>query len=268
LLCLENQLRRQSDGDIALKNYIEWLIDAGIAVPKRRTLSNDFRRYADYCDDVRHGGRSKVLSLDSTATRDAVAWLMGNAWLDSPLHPRLSSSCVRCLLLAKELQAEVDFPYSQLRKPGEPWVPKTIRGIPLRMIPGIDSSYMQLRLDWGGKCHINLARVQQYVRFTGNSTQNYASLKEEQPAIITIESTDIFLLERLTWQFPKLKIDKEKCCATLQIEKSQALMTRDILKDYLERCQTPDRQISPKQYIGNTVIYYENNRHYTDSDSI
>jgi len=54
-------------------------------------------------------------------------------------------------------------------------------------------------------------------------------------------------------------MDKEKHCVTLQIEKSLALMTKDILKDYLERTQTSDRQISPKQYIGNAVIYYEDN---------
>jgi len=253
LLCLETHLRKKSDGSMALRNYIEQLEDEGIAIPTRRTLNEDLKRYEMFCDDIQYGGESKLLSLDSSATQDAVAWLMGRAWLDSPLRPRLSSSCIRCLLLAKELQAEVDFPYNPLRKSGEPWIPKMMRGIPLQLIPGTDSSYMQLQLDWGGRSNINLARVQKYVSFTGNKTQDYVPLQEEQVALITVESSDVFLLKRLQGQFPNFVIEKEKQRVTLKVKKSLALMTRDMLKAHLERTQTSDRRIFSEQEIDNNL---------------
>jgi hypothetical protein len=257
LECLENKLRRKSDGKMTLKNYIKWLEEAEIVLPTRRTLTKDLRRYADFCDDVQYGGETKSLSLNPTATRDAVAWLLGHAWLDSPLRPKLSSSCVRSLLLAKELQEEVDFPYNPLRKPGEAWKPQLKRGIPLKFIPGADSSYMQLQVDWGGKSNLNLAHIRQSVKFTEDNTQEYAPLKEEQYTRITVESTDIFLIEGLQRQFSNFVIREGGHKATLQIEKSQALMARDMLKAYLERTQTSNRQIPPQQNIGNTMILYE-----------
>ncbi len=256
LICLETHLRQKSENTITLKNYLEWLQSENITIPTRRTLNEDLKRYADFCDDVHYGGDTKSLSLEPKATKDAITWFMGNAWLDAPLRPKLSSSCVRCLLLARELQAEVDFPYSALRKPGEAWIPKTARGIPLRLIPGADSGYMQLWREWGGKSIFNLARIPKHVCFTGNSAQDYAPLQEEQFVLITVESDDRFILERLKKQFPNFVVEG-KHRVILKIEKSVALMTTDMLRAHLVRTQSSDRSIPFKQEIGNATFYYE-----------
>ncbi|OQW91250.1 MAG: hypothetical protein BWK78_05165 [Thiotrichaceae bacterium IS1] len=260
LFCLEKQLRRQSEKSITLKNYSEWLEDAGISMPSRRTLNEDLSRYTDYCDDVRYGEetKSKTLSLDPRATRDAVAYLMGKAWLDSPLRPRLSSSCLRCFLLAIELRAEIDFPYSALRKPGEPWVPRIICGVPVRIIPGIDSGYVRLWLSWGGRMNINLARVSQGVRFTGKNALEYQPLQEEKKVKFMVESSDVYLLERLCKQFPSF-VKEGHSQVMLEVDKSLEVMTRDILVAHLHRTQGLEKraEILPAMEIGAAVLYYE-----------
>jgi hypothetical protein len=256
---LENQLRRQSERQITLKNYNEWLEDAGLAIPSRRTLNEDLKRYADYCDDVRYGEEtnSKMLSLNPRATRDAVTYLMGKAWLDSPLRPRLSSSCLRCFLLAMQQQAEVDFPYNALRKPGEPWVPAIKYGVPLRVIPGTDSGYVQLWMVGGGRMNINLTRVTQGVRFTGKTAQDYQPLQEEKKVKFTVESSDVYLLERLDWQFPNL-VKEGDSRVVLEVDKSLEVMTRDILVAHLHRTQSLEKraEILPSMEIGAAVLLY------------
>ena len=256
LICLETHLRQKSESTITLKHYLDWLEQANITIPTRRTLNEDLKRYANFCDDVRYGGDTKSLSLTPSATKDAITWFMGNAWLDAPLRPRLFSSCVRCLLLARELQSEVDFPYNPLRKPGQSWIPQTAKGIPLRLIPGADSGYMQLWREWGGKSIFNLARIPKYVCFTGNSAKNYAPLQKEQFVLITVKSDDRFILERLKKQFPNFVVE-ERQRVILQIEKSLALMTTEMLKAHLARTQNLARNIHIKQKIGNATLYYE-----------
>jgi hypothetical protein len=257
---LENQLRRQSEKNITLKNYSEWLEDAGISIPSRRTLNEDLNRYTDYCDDVRYGEetKSKTLSLDPKVTRDAVAYLMGRAWLYSPLRPRLSSSCLRCFLLAMELQAEVDFPYSALRKPGEPWVPQIRGGVPVRVIPGTDSGYVQLWRFDGKRTNINLARVSQGVRFTGKTAQEYQPLQEEKKVKFAVESSDAYLLERLGWQFPNF-VKEGHSRMGLEVDRSLAVMTNAILVAHLHRTQSLEKraEILPAMEIGAAVLYYE-----------
>ncbi len=258
LFCLENQLRRQSEKQITLKIYYEWLEDAGLVIPSRRTLNEDLKRYADYCDDVRYGEEtnSKMLSLNPRATTDAVTYLMGKAWLDSPLRPRLSSSCLRCFLLAMELRTEVDFPYNALRKPGEPWVPEIKCGVPLRVIPGTDSGYVQFWMSWGGRMNINLTRVTQGVRFTGRGTGEYKPLQEEKKVQFRVESDDIYLLERLHNQFPNFVMEG-RSQVVLEVDKSLVVMTNDMLNAHLQRTHSSERRVPPVKEIEGAVLYYD-----------
>ncbi len=242
LIALENILRRHSDSSITISQYQKVLEQAAMTIPTTRTLQEDLRRYGRYCDDVVYGDNAKKLRLDPDATKDAVIWLLGVPWLESPLRPRLSSACVRCLLLAKELKAEVAINYSPLRKQGEPWVPREIVGIPLRPIPGADSGYFQLHIAAGYPMNINLSRIQRFVSFTGQATDDYVTLAPPQRLIFTLEIQDPYLLNRLVAQFAGLK-KAGKNRAVMHVDKSLRRMTLDMLQSHLQRTKTDQRQL-------------------------
>ena len=74
LIALEAYLRRRSEGQISVREYRSLLQDLGIDVPRSaRTLQEDLRRYAAYCDDVLYGEHAKSLKLDPFVSHDAVA---------------------------------------------------------------------------------------------------------------------------------------------------------------------------------------------------
>jgi hypothetical protein len=246
LIYLEKILRRSSDSSITISQYKELLENAEtFVVPTERTLQEDLRRYTHYCDDVIYGNHAKKLRLDPDATRDAVIEFLGKPWLDSPLRPRISSSCARCLLLAQELKAEVTINYSPLRKSGEPWVPKQIVGIPICAIPGADSGYFQLHIAKGYRMNLNLSRVQRFVRFTEQSTEHYAPLPEQRQLIMILEVKDAYLLERLVAQFAGFKkLDKNR--AELIVEESLKRMTLDMLEGHLGRTKSTQRNLPNK----------------------
>ncbi|TGO02543.1 hypothetical protein PN36_23345 [Candidatus Thiomargarita nelsonii] len=243
LIALENVLRQHSDSSITISQYQKVLEQAAINVPTTRTLQEDLRRYGRYCDDVVYGDNAKKLRLDPDATRDAVIWLLGVPWLESPLRPRLSSACVRCLLLAKELKAEVAINYSALRKEGKPWVPQEIVGIPIRPIPGADAGYFQLHIAASDpRKIINLSRIQRFVSFTGQATDGYVALTPEPQFVFTLEISEPSLLNRLVAQFAGLK-KENKNRAVMHVEKSLRRMTIDMLKSHLQRTKSDKRQV-------------------------
>ncbi|MEK8021201.1 MAG: hypothetical protein VSS75_030380 [Candidatus Parabeggiatoa sp.] len=246
LICLETKLRRKSDSNITVSEYQSFLEESEIKkIPSLRTLQEDFRRYARYCDDVIYGNHAKQLRLDPDAIEDAIIWLLDRAWLDSPLRPRISSACVRCLLLAKELNAEVSINYRPLRKAGEPWIPKTIVGIPIRALPGTDSGYFQLHLANGRLMNINLSRVLRFINFTEQSTDHYVAFTPQRQFSLTLEVQDRYLLERLLAQFVGLEKQGEHC-ATMVIEESLRTMTVNMLQGHLERTKSVQRKLPDK----------------------
>jgi len=154
----------------------------------------------------------------------------------------LSSACVRCLLLAKELKAEVTINYSALRKPGEPWVPREIVGIPIRPIPGADAGYFQLHIAASDLKTLNLSRIQRFVSFTGQATDDYVALAPEPQLLFTLEISEPSLLNRLVAQFAGLK-KESKNRAVMHVEKSLGRMTLDMLQSHLKRTKTDKRQV-------------------------
>lgn len=234
LIVLEQHLRRKAYGEFKLVNYIEWLEHTDIKCPNRRTLHEDLRRYADFCDDVIYGGTQKTFSLNIAATRDAIAWLMGQAWLTSPLKPRLSSACLRCLLMAQQLNQEVRIFYKRLRKPNEAWQPEIITAKVLQIIAGTDGGYIQVQQKkQPERININLLRMQT-VEFTGISGNTYPPEPSDPDKQVTIQDDDIYLLERLSAQYTGFqRVDKHHI--QLTVPDSQALMMNDLLYAHLQR---------------------------------
>jgi hypothetical protein len=237
LMALEAHLRRRSEGQISVREYRSLLQNLGVNVPRSaRTLQEDLRRYAAYCDDIIYGGHTKNLKLDPFASRDAVAWLMGRPWLDSPLEPHLSSACLRCLLLAQVSHAEIQMQYRRLRQPHEPWIPEVVTGIPVRFIPGADSGYVQLHMAEGRLANFNLARVEQFISMTGQSTDHYSPLALPRQFEMVIETQDAHLLDRLCRQFHGLKKQSAQC-AVMLVEESLWVMTLELLEAHIHRTQ-------------------------------
>ncbi len=237
LIALEGYLRRRSEGQIALREYRVLLQELGLEVPRSaRTLQEDLRRYATYCDDILYGEHAKSLKLDPFASHDAVAWLLGRPWLDAPLKPHLSSACLRCLLLAQISQAEIQMQYRRLRQPHEPWRPEVLTGIPVRFIPGADSGYVQLHMVDGRLANLNLARVEQFISLTGQATEHYAPLAPPRHYAMIVETQDVHLLERLCRQFQGLT-KQSASRAVIHVEESLWVMTRDLLEAHIRRTQ-------------------------------
>lgn len=252
---LEAVFRRSSEGTITLDEYSNLLRSAGLRLPTERTLYEDINRYTQFCDDLIYGKRAKTLAIDPTASRDAIAWMLGVPWLDSPLRPRLSSAQLRCLLLAMRQRTEVRFQYRPLRKPGEPWIPSFLRGIPLRTIPGIDSGYIQLWVADGSLMNLNLARFEESpVSFTGVDASAYSPIRPEQTVAIRIATEDVHLQERLLKQFKRLR-KQDRNTVILNIDESLVLMALDVLSSHLQRTGVETRQPKTRQVIGNTEVH-------------
>jgi hypothetical protein len=260
LTALEACLRRHSVGGISLREYRVLLQDAGIAVPRSdRTLQEDLRRYAAYCDDVKYGGHAKRLVLDPLASRDAVVWVLGRPWLESPLKPHISSACLRCLLLAQVSRAEVQMQYRRLRQAHEPWVPDSVTGIPMRLIPGTDSGYVQLHMQDGRLANFNLARLEQSVGFTEKSTDCYVSISPQRQFELVVETRDTQLLERLCWQFRGLKKQGERR-AIMHVEESLWVMTLEMIEAHIHRTRRASLRRIPDNpltlHIDEDVTFY------------
>ena len=250
LQALERHLRRGSEGSISLRDYRFLLQEASMTIPRSsRTLQEDLRRYSAYCDDVKYGDNAKRLELDPLATRDAVVWLLGRPWLESPLKPRISSACLRCLLLAQLLHAEIQMQYRRLRPPREPWTPDRVVGIPVRLIPGTDSGYVQLWMVDGRLANFNLARLEQFISFTEKPTDDYVPLSPQRQFEMVVETHDRQLLERLCWQFRGLKKQNETR-AIMRVEASLWVMTLEILEAHIGSTQRASlRRVPDKSFI-------------------
>jgi hypothetical protein len=184
--------------------------------------------------------------LDPLVTRDAVVWLLGRPWLESPLQPRISSACLRCLLLAQALHAEVQMQYRRLRQAHEPWVPDRVTGIPVRFIPGTDSGYVQLHMADGRLANFNLSRLEQSVDFTEKPTDCYVSSAPQRLFELVVETRNPNLLERLCWQFHGLKKQGETR-AVMRVEESLWVMTLEMLEAHIYRTlRAPLRRIPDK----------------------
>ncbi len=256
LRILEDRLRRNSHGRMALGDYVAWLDEAGTKKPaSRRTLHEDLRRYGEFCDDVVYGENSKSLELDSRATRDATAWLMGRAWVESPLKPYLPSAVIRCLLLAMEEKTEVHFHYRKLRNPGEPWQANPYWCVPLRLLPGADGGYMEMFSRNGGRFPISLSRVSAIMGMTDQGLQDYPPLPPRQYARLTLRTRDTQLQDRLSTQFKGL-VKQDQETLVLELEEGLARMTWDMLEAHLARTKTTKRSLPhEKQYENATIIY-------------
>lgn len=247
LMALETSLRRHSVGGISLREYRILLQDTPISAPRSdRTLQEDLRRYAAYCDDVNYGGYAKRLTLDPLASRDGIVWLLGRPWLESPLKPHVSSACLRCLLLAQVSRAEVQMQYRRLRLAHEPWVPDRVTGIPVRFIPGTDSGYVQLHMADGRLANFNLSRLEQSVGFTEKPTECYVAVAPQRQFELGVETRDTNILERLCWQFHGLKKQGETR-AVMRVEESLWVMTLDMLEAHIRRTRRgPMRRVPDK----------------------
>lgn len=247
LVALETHLRRRSEGQISVREYRALLHDLNMDVPRSaRTLQEDLRRYAAYCDDVIYGGHTKSLKLDPFASRDAVVWLLGRPWLDSPLRPHISSACLRCLLLAHATNAEVQMQYRRLRRSHEPWGPDAVTGIPVHFIPGADSGYVQLHMTEGRLANFNLARVEQFISLTEQPTDHYAPIPQQRQFEMVVETRDAHLLERLCRQFHGLKKQSAER-AVMHVEESLWVMTIELLEAHIRRTQQVAQRRIPEQ---------------------
>ncbi|OUD15641.1 hypothetical protein [Thioflexithrix psekupsensis] len=248
LIILERHLRRKSYGECKLADYSKWLEQAHFSLPSRRTLYEDLRRYADFCDDISYHNGSKILRIDSKATHDATRWLMGEGWLHSPLKPRLLSATLRCLLLAEVEQREVYVSYRQLRRMGKPWSPRTLVGKVLRIVPGSDSGYLQLQQRAEPKrITLNMTRLER-AKFTGESTAIYPPEPLDEYKKLMVFHPDKHLIERLRRQYAGFKENDENTLILL-VPESQQLMTTDLLEAHLRRTENADpvQRLSPDQ---------------------
>jgi hypothetical protein len=237
---LERGLRRASEGEIKLGDYAVWLEQAGFTVPSRQTLRLDLERYVQGCDDLVYGEQKKMVSIDVHAGRDAIRYFLGEPWLASPLQPRLSSAVCRCLLLAMHLEKEVEFSYTALPQPGLAPTFKIHRGVPLRMLPGSDSGYFAVGLEHGEVMHINLARVQGRVAFTGRSTAHYQTPPVDTEIVLRVQCPDLQAVERCAGQFyGGVKTGLE---LRFTLPYSLAVMTADLLDTWWRRTSASPRK--------------------------
>ncbi len=257
LIVLESRLRRKSHGFMALRDYVDWLEQAGVKMPaSRRTLHEDLSRYAAFCDDVEYGENAKMLQLNSRQTRDATVWLMGQAWVDSPLKPYLPSAVVRCLLLARSEGAEVHFNYRKLRNPGEAWTANPHWCIPLRLLPGSDAGYMEMFGRFGESYPISISRISARMEMTDRTLRDYPPLPTQKKVRLILKTQDKQLLERLEIQFKGfVKQDRETLC--LELEENLLRMTEDMLIAHLSRTRTAQRTVEKFKHFPHVKIFYE-----------
>lgn len=238
---LERGLRRTSNGEIKLGDYGRWLETAAIPVPSRQTLRQDMERYARYCDDLIYGEQhKKTLVMDVHARRDAIRYFLGEPWLASPLQPRLSSAVCRSLLLAMHLREEVEFSYAALPQRGLAPTFKLHRGVPLRTLPGSDSGYMAIWLEYGAVMHINLARVQGGVAFTDYDIGHYQPPFADPTVALNVNCSDLQAAARCADQFDGAVRNGLELRFTLP--NSLAVMTADLLESWWRRTSGLQRQ--------------------------
>lgn len=257
LIVLESQLRRRSEGTMALRDYVAWLEQAEVKLPaSRRTLHEDLRRYADFCDDVSYADGGKKLFVDTRPTRDATAWLMGQAWADSPLKPHLPSAMVRCLLLAMSERAELCFGYRKLREPGEPWGAEAHYCLPLRLIAGTDAAYMEVLGAQGGIYTLSISRISARLAMTDKTWCDYPPEPPRRGVRLRLQVSDKQVRERLSAQFSGLR-EKDKQTLEMALPESQLRMTLDLLAAYLARTRSAKRSPDKLPPLPGVAFSYE-----------
>lgn len=230
LECLESRLRRASENRVSVGRYATWLAQDHLPPVSRVTLRQDFLRYAEIYDDVVYDGRRRLLYLDPDADSDARRWLMGYAWGEHPLRPKLSSSVVRCLLQAQLAGAEVEFQY--LSVSGTSFAQWT--GIPVGLVGGQDSAYLRLWLPDGHVWTFDLARIHGSVRWTNTHHAPYPAMEDDPIHVMTVSVSDADLLARLTNQFVGFR-RLDTFSAELRLPRSLLLMTANLIEAWLRR---------------------------------
>lgn len=230
LECLESRLRRCSTGAATVRSYSAWLNEDGLDAVTRVTLHEDFERYKALCDDVQYGGGRKALSLDPRAGDDARRWLMGFAWGDHPLLPNLSSSTIRCLLMAQSCGAEVRFTYLAAAATSyRPWT-----GIPHGVLAGQDSAYLRLRLAGGRIGHFDFARIHGDVRWTGADTAAYLPVADDPQCDMLVSVDHAGLAHRLANQMQGFR-PRDDGSLILHIPTSMLVMAADVTESWFRR---------------------------------
>lgn len=254
LIALENYLRMDSEGQLALNDYVAYIEANNLEIPSRRTLHEDLSRYRAYCDDIVYGGDSKVMKINRFASDDAVKWFLGHAWLGSKLRPSISSSACRSLLLAEHDKAEVEFFYKPLRTPNEPWIPSRMSGVPLHPLPGADSAYYAL-MDSSTSTPIalNIARIQGPVTRTGLDMKKSPMVSPEVMLTVTFDSRP--LMEHFLCQFSGFKAIAPNTVGIV-LERVEAVLMANIIESYLKRTQK-NRETSGVVTIGQARLSME-----------
>ena len=134
--------------------------------------------------------------------------------------------------------------YRRLRQANEPWVPDRVTGIPVRLIPGADSGYVQLHMADGRLANFNLSRLEQSVGFTEKLTDCYVSLAPQRLFELVVKTRDANLLERLCWQFHGLKKQGDTK-AVMRVEESLWVMTLEMLEAHIHRTLRPSLRRIP-----------------------
>lgn len=243
LLCLERNVRISSDTQWRIEDYETWLRKEGIAVPQPKTCRNDLRIYANLYDDVFYPSYAKVLKLDPSQSQDAISHFLGQAWVDSPLKPRLSSSVARCFLFAMHEKREIVFNYEELDLSNllSFNLLKHVKGIPINVLPGLDSAYIVLWCKDGSLRHFNLARVVDKVVISENVSAHlyYAPYPEEEKKI-TLSLTAKHhkakvVLERIARQFKGLVLFSGESKIECFIPEQKLLMIVNVLESFIRR---------------------------------
>lgn len=242
LLMLEQHVRRQSVGEVTMRQYQDWLEEEGVALPSRRTLLDDFNLYAAACDDVRHDPYERGFSLNSDARHDAICYMLGRPWLNAPLQPNLSSAALRCLLLAQDQGWQVRFDYRPLHLPGKPWRIQSYRGYPVQLLAGRDSGYIQMNLrdESEGQMvlrNFNLARLAATTVRVSDDTGSPWPLPDDPRVTLVLRTRNAGLRQRLSMSFSGFTVEGDTLRIT--VPRSQATMLGDLLRDHVERTVRP-----------------------------
>lgn len=243
----------------------ELLFAAGVPEPgeytERRALERDLDDYATLCDDfvpTRQitggrpvGGSSVGYALDVGASRDAIRYFLGEPWLQTALQPRLSSAIARCFLLAMAERREVEFEYRRVPRAGESWVSHRLRGVPLHVVPGLDSAYFQL-LGEQGRFNVNLARVAYPVFWTDHALAAPPAEPLRQVKI-TLRFEQVEDARALVETFTGLRREDSRT-ASIVVPEALATMTADRLAAYLYRTRERPGEQEQCALAGNAVM--------------
>lgn len=242
LVCLEKHVRLSSETEWRLEDYEAWLQQEGIPLPQPKTLRSDLKIYANLCDDVSRPPYAKVFRLDPSQSQDAICYFLGQAWLQSPLQPRLSSSIARCFLFALRHKLEVTFNYRELDLSNVTSFNfiKDVRGIPINVIPGTDSAYMAVWFQDGSVRYFNLSRVVDKVAILKrvSPTDYVPYLKNEKKTTLSLVAHHPkakIVLERISNQFKGLRLFPDKPQIDCFIPEQKHLMIANILESFIRR---------------------------------